>query len=569
MKLISKGTKNCEMRDKRWTIRDKITLYRGILKLHGREKKLRAIDAARARKLTSRELKILSGEVKEYRGILNEVENGDKRRIHTVLQGHKDFQLAYENHNPGTVCDAVDQDNCLKRRQLDKLYYVKRKKMKEFFDHKLELTHLQDEFELQSEVPEPDRDHQRIIALYRKARANETAAKAVRGTYQSMLAILEKETICFDAVLEALKKDKVEQSTVLQRTSTMGQLAAEDLDDTRQLYKRMANDVWKNMKEREGNLKRARTKVKSLWQHARSLVRVESDMDYAEKLKGKMKSVVDEDLKKQIDELEATFERMKEVLMIRSSDEMFTRFQEQRRKKECLIGQFNRNLEERDLYLNKKEHACVILANLEHSVITTTGQYKANKKESLEQIEYQKRRKADCEKKRRAKGEVLINVRSALLNMLGLLEVVKRGKGSGGGGKKATKDHDKKTREKAKRNDEKESEDERSMRSFKPDTQRVETVDTDAISLLSRVTKKMMVLYGMSNFDLDEESERNARILYQTYVADVHSKMKFEDEDVEPTGIVVEHEVIDTSVFTREDIKNRSQQIVEANIRYQ
>ncbi|XP_015127127.1 uncharacterized protein LOC107048473 [Diachasma alloeum] len=567
--MLSKGAKNCGMRDKRWTIRDKITQYRGILKLHGREKKLRAIDAGRARKRTSRELKILSGEVKEYRGILNEVENGDKRRIHTMLQGHKDFQLAYENHNPGTVSDAVDQDNCLKRRQLDKLYYVKRKRMKESFDHKLELTHLKDEYELQSLVPEPDRDQQSLIALYHEARANETAAKAVNRTYQSMLNILEKETFCFDAVLKALKGDRVEQCTVLLRTTTMGQLAAEDLDDTHQRYKRMANDVWRNMKERERNLKRARTKVKNLWQHARSLVRVESDMDYAEKLKGRKKSVADEDLKKQIEELEATFERVKDALMIRSSDEMFTRFEEQKRKKERLIGQFNRNLEERDLYLNKKEHASVILANLEHSMITTTGQYKANKKETLEQIEYQKRRKADCEKKRRAKGEVLINVRSALLNMLGLLEVVKRGKGSGGGGKKATKDHDKKTREKARRNDEKESEDERSMRSFKPDTQRVETVDTDALSLLSQVTKKMMVLYGMSNFDLDEESERNARTLYQTYVANAHSKMRFGDEDVEPTGIVVEHQVIDTSVFTREDIKNRSQQIVEANTRYQ
>ncbi|XP_011314339.1 uncharacterized protein [Fopius arisanus] len=329
--MLSKGAKNCGMRDKRWTIRDKIRQYRGILKLHGREKKLRAIDGGRVRKRTSRELKILSGEVKEYRGILNEIENGDKRRMHTLFQGHKDFQLAHENHNPGTVADAVDQENCLKRRQLDKLYYVKRKKMKEFFDHK------------------------------------------------------------------------------------------------------------------------------------------------------------------------------------------------------C--------------------------------------RYKANKKETLEQIEYQKKRKADCEGKRRAKGEVLINLRSALLNMLSLLEVVS-GKAGGGIGKKSTKDHDRKTKEKAKRNDDKESEDERSMRSLKPDAPRVETVDTDALSLLSRVTTKIITLQGMSCPDLDEETERNARILYQNYVAGVHSKRKFSNEDVEPTGIVVEHEVIDASVLTREDIKNRSQQIVEANTRY-
>lgn len=72
----------------------------------GREKKLRAIDAARRRKRIPRELKILQTEVKEYRGILNEVQSGDKRRLHTLLHQHKDFQLAYENHNPrvGLLC---------------------------------------------------------------------------------------------------------------------------------------------------------------------------------------------------------------------------------------------------------------------------------------------------------------------------------------------------------------------------------------------------------------------------------------------------------------------------------
>ncbi|XP_011313517.1 uncharacterized protein, partial [Fopius arisanus] len=188
----------------------------------------------------------------------------------------------------------------------------------------LELTRLNDENEVQS-LPEPDADHQSLIALYQEAQSNEIAAKAVNRTYQSMLRILEKERICFDSVLKALKGDRVEQCTVLLRTMTLGQLAAEDLDDTRQRYKRMANDVWKNMKEREKNLKRARTKVENLWQHAQSLVRVESDMDYAGKMKGGKQPVADEQLRRQIDELETTFERVKDALMIRSSDEILAR----------------------------------------------------------------------------------------------------------------------------------------------------------------------------------------------------------------------------------------------------
>lgn len=56
------------------------------------------------------------------------------------------------------------------------------------------------------------------------------------------------------------------------------------------------------------------------------------------------------------------------------------------------------------------------------------------------------------------------------------------------------------------------------------------------LSLLSQVTKKMVYLYGMSSGDIDEESERRAKISYQNYVANVHSHMRFGDDDVEATG---------------------------------
>lgn len=69
--------------------------------------------------------------------------------------------------------------------------------------------------------------------------------------------------------------DRSEQGKVLLQATFMGQIAAEDLDDTRDRYKKMAADVWKNMKEREGNLKVARKQVDDLWHNIRSLVRVE------------------------------------------------------------------------------------------------------------------------------------------------------------------------------------------------------------------------------------------------------------------------------------------------------
>lgn len=67
----------------------------------------------------------------------------------------------------------------------------------------------------------------------------------------------------------------MEQCKVLLRAIFMGQLAAEELDDTREKYKKMARVVWKNMKERERTLNILRSRVENLWADIRELVRVE------------------------------------------------------------------------------------------------------------------------------------------------------------------------------------------------------------------------------------------------------------------------------------------------------
>lgn len=40
----------------------------------------------------------------------------------------------------------------------------------------------------------------------------------------------------------------------------------------------------------------------------------------------------------------------------------------------------------------------------------------------------------------------------------------------------------------------------------------------------------------MSNFELDKDREERAKDLYQTYVSNYRSKIKFKDAEVEPTG---------------------------------
>lgn len=56
------------------------------------------------------------------------------------------------------------------------------------------------------------------------------------------------------------------------------------------------------------------------------------------------------------------------------------------------------------------------------------------------------------------------------------------------------------------------------------------------LTLLSTVSRKVGALFGMSNFELDKDREERAKDLYQTYVSNYRSKIKFKDAEVEPTG---------------------------------
>lgn len=56
------------------------------------------------------------------------------------------------------------------------------------------------------------------------------------------------------------------------------------------------------------------------------------------------------------------------------------------------------------------------------------------------------------------------------------------------------------------------------------------------LAVLTQVTKKAMTLFASTNFVLDPEKEERAKDMYQNYVADYRSQLKFGDEEQEQTG---------------------------------
>lgn len=61
-------------------------------------------------------------------------------------------------------------------------------------------------------------------------------------------------------------------------------------------------------------------------------------------------------------------------------------------------------------------------------------------------------------------------------------------------------------------------------------------IDFAVLLLLAKISRKVYLLFSMSNFELEQEKEDKARDLYQTYVSNYNSNMIFGTGEEEPIG---------------------------------
>ncbi|CAB0035241.1 unnamed protein product [Trichogramma brassicae] len=224
----------------------------------------------------------------------------------------------------------------------------------------------------------------------------------------------------FDGVLGALREDQRDQCRVIYHTTLMGQLAAENLDDIRKKYSRMTGDVWKNMREREHDLEEVRKRAEDVWAYAKSLVRIESDTHLLSKEEDPSEKI-ERELQQQIEELHNVFGVIQKPLLVLSHEELLKRLEDQIHQTERLNKMYKYVSKEKDEVLQKKNHAELILTQLEYSVIPTTAKYKSEKKSFKEKMEVEKRRELESIQLSQKKGDLITEIRMALQNLASLL----------------------------------------------------------------------------------------------------------------------------------------------------
>ncbi|KAG7211100.1 hypothetical protein KM043_010430 [Ampulex compressa] len=467
--------------------------------------------------------------------------------------------------NMKRLYDIIYEDTCLKRRCSDRVSYEKKRKAEQCFQQQVRWYAQLSQEQEEREATRLEWSIQRLAARCQWYAIKRNAARAVFSTYKAMLDILKKDAMYFEIPLSSLGRDRGEQCKIMLRATVMGQIATEDLDDIGEKYRRMARIVWNNMKEREKELNHVGGQVQDLWTYARSLVRVESDA-YLRKEEDPSTNL-NKSVERDVRRLEDTFEKMKEALRVRSYQDFLSRLEEQRGRKARLLARLHHNEKEYRSLLEEKDRATSCLSDAKHAVINAEGQFTTDEKVMLERIQAEKKRETENNYLIRDRGLVLMNVRAALRNMVAMMGSVRK---AGKGAKRATKG----TEERITREEQEECE-------IKLESAILEEIETDGLALLSKLTRKLGALFGMSNFELDPEKEKRARDLYGAYVSDCRSKWAFDGTaaaaaaaaavavESERTGLHLEHQVVDSSVPTRTAIKLRSKRTVNAHLKYE
>ncbi|CAG9763322.1 unnamed protein product [Ceutorhynchus assimilis] len=530
------------MTSNRWTTKDKIIQYKGLIKLYTRDRKIIETDTGVAEKRQQRELKKLQKEIEQNRKDLDNAIRGDKQKLRNTLADHREMQLAYHNSQPEKVIEMVAQVNFNKRKSRDLLQYKKKLKTQELIDRKLGYAALEDYIKFEGlswgNMLPCERQAHIITGKVQDAILKKEAAIVIKQSYKEMTAIMKKDALYFDAILDAIRNDGISQGKCMINATKLGQLATEYLDDRRQEFQLLEKVIKRELATRRKDLETVSQRVHNFGTSVKNLLRRDSDLNLGKITLQPSESFAE--LQRDFQNVEATLTFLKNAIFVPSLESIYPCLQEQLRQKERLELMVNKCEEDRDQLLKKSDHAGAKEVELENTRVETTSQYKTNKREFIEQIEEQREKVRQLEKLINNRYNLLARIRISLKHLQLLSTLVSDVKT----GKQAIKMRDSGLHDQA---------------PTKPTSD-----ELDASKIIPDLLKKFAKL-AQNSKDLLKDQARDEG--YKSFEVLMHQATK----DVEQFTTLSEETLVgsvflDTHVLTRVDIKKQSQEIVQANL---
>lgn len=397
------------MTSTKWTTRDKITQYKGLINLYTRDKKIIEMDTQISQKKQAKELKVIQREIEQNRRDLDNAVRGDKQKLRNTLADHREMQLAYQNAKPERVIDMVNQVNFTKRKARDFLKYRMNQKSDKLIDLKLRYASYEDRLRYeglswQAMLPCEKQAHI-ITGKVQDAILKKQAAIYIRNSYKEMIAIMKKDALYFDAILVSIQNDGLSQGKCMINATKLGQLGTEYLDDRRQEFHLLEKVVKRDMISRKKDLTQVQHNVEHFAQNLRHLLRRDSDINLGKVELEETRSL--SELKDEMDTVEKSLNYLKESVFTPSIESIFPCIREQLRQKERLSDFVTKCETNRNELLNRTNHATLMRSQLENTMIDTTTDYNSEKSELKKKIATKIQEKTET--------DVLINTRHNLL----------------------------------------------------------------------------------------------------------------------------------------------------------
>lgn len=526
-----------KIRDDRWTIKDKLVQYRGLVDLYARDRKNLLNDNKKTHKKNVKEIRQLNKDVQYYRETLTNAKLGDKQRLRNALQNHRPYLLAYENRLPNQVPEIIFQINFTKTKLLDRLGSKLKLREDKLLKLLLEIRRLQARPTVDSR--DPNRKEQVIFNKIHYMDLKMNAAVTMRNSYEEAVALLKKDSLYFDRVLLFLGNDQHQQMKCVLRATEMGQLATEDVANLREEYKTIEREVKANMRLRDRQVKKLREEVDDVYKECKLLTRTESDTELSQNDVGPTLSELA--LPKEIEKLQENIRLVQTATLVPTFEDIFPQMREQLRQRDRLTSQLNTIQARHDELSKKRDHGELMLATLKTTMGEDAMAYREEKKSLLSDIGAAIIQRDNYKKETKRLGEILLNLRSSLQTLYKMMDRVQDP------------------------NENSDILDESDTDFFYDNASLIvppEPTEENAEVLMTMVYEKLNNLSRQIYYELDEEENERAKSNYETQIAENQSRNLFEEVDVYDQPLVVEAGIEDPMVCTREELKKRSDNIV-------
>ncbi|XP_050310862.1 uncharacterized protein LOC126746569 [Anthonomus grandis grandis] len=525
------------MTSTKWTTKDKITQYKGLIKLYTRDRKIIEMDTGVAQKKQTRELKNMQKEIEQNRKDLDNAIRGDKQKLRNTLADHRQMQLAFQYSQPEKVIEMVGQVNFNKRKSRDLLTYKKKLKTQELIDLKLRHAELEDILKFEglswgSMLP-CERQAHIITGKVQDAILKKEAAIVIRQSYKEMIAIMKKDALYFDAILDAIRADGVSQGKCMINATKLGQLATEYLDDRRQEFKLLEKIIKHDLAQRRHDLDKVKQRVQTFSSNLKDLLRRDSDINLGNVQLQPSASFAR--LQEDIRDVEATLRFLKNAIFVPTLEAIYPCLEEQLLQKQRLTAMVEKCEANRNELLKKCDHASIMQSEMENTMIGTTKEYKEAKEQYMKNIEMEQENIRKVDQLIGNRYNLMARVRISLKHLQLLSTLV-----SQDGKPVPQKSH---------------SENSGLM---KPPVE-----ETDGTKIIPDLVKKFTKLANYSK-DLLKTTEREEG--YKNFENLMYASTKtVEEYKIISEESLIETVFIDPHILSNADIKKQSEEIVQAN----